>query len=355
MGGDPLAQRFVIGVQETPAYPVPRISAGLTRTDRWGAIRVRLGLGRMNYLVEPGLYALGEPDADSPVLVSANYKLSFDRLRASLPGRNAWIMVVDTHGINVWCAAGKRTFSTEEVVSRIGSTRLAEIVAHRRIILPQLCASGVAGWLVTKLSGFRAVFGPIRAEDLPIFLDGDYQVTPRMRRKTFDLAERTVLIPVELVQGAGWTLLAAGILFFLAGLGGPGGFWTEVASAGVRAAAGLLLALICGAVLTPVLLPWLPGRAFSIKGLVVALVPAAALAGLIVLGHSGPVGARVVEALAWLVAIPSLSAFWAMNFTGASTFTSLSGVKREMQRAVPLQVAGMALGLVLWLASRFAF
>jgi hypothetical protein len=312
----------------------------------------------MNYLVEPGLYALGEPNADAPVLVTANYKLTFDRLRSALPGRDAWIMVVDTHGINVWCAAGKHTFSTEEVFSRIQSARLTEIVAHRRIILPQLCASGVAGWQVTKRSGFRAVFGPVRAEDLPAFLDRDCQVTPEMRRKTFDLAERVVLIPVELVQGAGWTLLAAGLLFFLAGLGGPGGpgtYWSQVASAGVRAAAGMILALVCGAVLTPVLLPWLPGRAFSIKGVITALVPAVVLAGSILLGRSGPAWAARLEALAWLVVVPSLSAFWAMNFTGASTFTSLSGVKREMRSAVPVEAAGVALGLGLWLISRFAF
>jgi acetyl-CoA decarbonylase/synthase complex subunit gamma len=353
VGGDPLTQRFVVGVLETPAGPIAKISAQLTRADRWGTIKTRLGVGRMEYLVEPGLYALGEPGPDSPVLVTANYKLTFDRLRSALPGRDAWIMVVDTHGINVWCAAGKRTFSTDEVLSRIESTRLAEIVSHCRIILPQLCAPGVAGWLVTKNSGFRAEFGPIRAEDLPAYLDRG--VSADMRRKTFDLAERTVLIPVELVQGAKATLIAAGVLLFLSGWGGQGGNWAQVWTAGARAAAGVILALMCGAVLTPLLLPWLPGRAFSIKGLVAALVPAAALAGSILIKAENQVWAGRLEALAWLVLVPSLSAFWAMNFTGASTFTSLSGVRREMRRAVPVQVAGMILGLGLWLTSRFAF
>ena len=78
-------------------------------------MKVRWGIGRMNYRVDPGLYSLGNPDALSPVLVSANYKMSFDRLRESLPGRNAWILVLDTDGVNVWCAAGKGTFGTEEL------------------------------------------------------------------------------------------------------------------------------------------------------------------------------------------------------------------------------------------------
>ena len=60
----------------------------------------------MHYSVEPGLYALGQPDDSSPVLVTANYKMSFDWLQQALPNRNAWIPVGDTKGINVWCAAG---------------------------------------------------------------------------------------------------------------------------------------------------------------------------------------------------------------------------------------------------------
>ena len=66
----------------------------------------------MNYKVDPGLYAIGNPNERSPVLVTANYKMSFDNLREALPGRDAWILVLDTRGINVWCAAGKGTFGT---------------------------------------------------------------------------------------------------------------------------------------------------------------------------------------------------------------------------------------------------
>ena len=128
------------------------MSAELTAKDRWGTFKVRWGVGRMNYKVDPGLYALGEPDADSPVLVTANYKLSFDALRSALPGRNFWILVVDTDGINVWCAAGKGTFSTEELVSRIESSGLAQLVSHRRLIVPQLAAPGVAAHRVRELS-----------------------------------------------------------------------------------------------------------------------------------------------------------------------------------------------------------
>ncbi|HQL32652.1 MAG TPA: hypothetical protein PK969_05305, partial [Treponemataceae bacterium] len=68
---------------------------------------LRLGIGRNKASVTPGLYFIGSPGAASPVLVSANYRLSFDALRKELSGIDAWILVVDTRGVNVWCAAGK--------------------------------------------------------------------------------------------------------------------------------------------------------------------------------------------------------------------------------------------------------
>ncbi len=63
------------------------------------------------------------------MLVSGNYKLSFDHLRGSLAGRDAWILVLDTHGINVWCAAGKGLFGTDEVVRWVEAVGLSSLVA----------------------------------------------------------------------------------------------------------------------------------------------------------------------------------------------------------------------------------
>ena len=58
-----------------------------------------------------------------------------------------------------------------------------------------------------------------------------------------------------------------------------------------------------------------------------------------------------LELIAWLLFIPAISAYWAMNFTGASTYTSLSGVRKEMRWAVPLEIAAGVSGLGLWLGS----
>jgi acetyl-CoA decarbonylase/synthase complex subunit gamma len=56
---------------------------------------------------------------------------------------------------------------------------------------------------------------------------------------------------------------------------------------------------------------------------------------------------------AWILLIPAVSAYLAMNFTGASTYTSLSGVKKEMHWALPLQIGTGVIGIILWIGSHF--
>ena len=305
----------------------------------------------MHYTIEPGLYALGKPDGESPVLVTANYKMSFDRLREALPGRDVWILVLDTRGINVWCASGKGTFGTSELIDRIESSGLAQIVSHRELILPQLSGPGVAAYQVKKLSGFKATYGPVRSRDLPAFLDGGREATSEMRLKTFTTWERMELIPMELVEALKPGILVVLIFFLLAFLGRSKEGWTNALSHGLFSALALLAAILAGAVLTPLLLPWLPGRAFSVKGLSLGTLFAAIVASCSWGGWITKVGG--LEILAWVLLIPALSAYLAMNFTGASTYTSLSGVRKEMRWALPLQIGTGILGIILWLGSQF--
>jgi acetyl-CoA decarbonylase/synthase complex subunit gamma len=338
----------VHGVIETPAGPVPRVYSFLTRDDRLGTIKVRLGIGRMSYTVDPGLYALRDPLPDDPVFVTANYKLSFDKLREALSGRNGWILVLDTKGINVWCAAGKGTFGTEELLLRISACRLGEIVNHRTLILPQLSAPGVAAFEVKRRSGFSALWGPVEADHIPAFLDSGLKATPAMRIKHFPIAERLVLVPVELMGAIkiGIPILFAFFLisFFLSGIS-----LHAAIQSGLNALLALFLGTMAGAVCTPLFLPWLPGKSFAAKGVLPGI--AGSLLFFLVCGNSAP----ALEIYAWLLLIPAISTYWAMNFTGSSTFTSLSGVRKEMARAVPLQVACGIVGIVLWFSSFLAY
>ncbi len=344
-----MEQSFVIGSIQTRVGPVPQISSALVRTDRWGSYKARWRINRMNYRVDPGLYALGKPDDKTPVMVTANYKMTFDRVREALPGQDLWILVLDTRGINVWCAAGKGTFGTNELIDRVEASGLVNVVSHRDLILPQLAGPGVSAHLVKKSSGFRVIYGPIRAEDLPAFIDAGYRATPEMRLKTFTAAERAVLIPVELVGAFKVALIVFPVLFLLDSLWSAGAFSSNGLSHGLYSVVAVLTAILTGAVLTPLLLPWLPGRAFSFKGMVLGIV--AALAFMLFRGSGWETWPDRLQMTAWFFVIPALSAYLAMNFTGASTYTSLSGVKKEMRRAVPLQVGAGILGLGFWLGS----
>jgi len=188
-------KHYIIGQIETPAGNVEQVSTIMTNKDLFSTIKVRLSIGRMNYIVTPGLYAVGKPDENSDVYVSCNFKLSFDHLRCALHNINAWILVLDTKGINVWCAAGKGTFGTKGLV---------------------------IGWL-----------------------------------------------------------MAIPLLYF------------------------------------------------------------------------NFLGTNIFEIISWFLIIGGISSFMAMNFTGATTFTSLSGVQKEMKISLPIQITGTALGFTGWIITRF--
>ena len=335
------------GALETPLGRVPKVSSGLSLTDRVDGCKVRWGIRRYDYALVPGVYALGEPNEESPVLVTANYKLSFDALRRELAGIDAWLLSLDTNGINVWCAAGKRTFGTETLVRALNSLELARLVKHRRLILPQLGAPGVAAHEVKRQTGFEVKWGPVQASDLPDFLNNGGKLQPGMRLMEFPLAARAVLVPMELVPALKYGLPLAAFLMLLAGLLGHGSFGQAVWGPGLFMAGAIAWAALAASVGGPLLLPWLPGRAFSAKGAGLGLAAAALY---LTLWRTEPL-------LAWsgFLVIPAVCSFCLMNFTGASTFTSLSGVKREMRIAVPLQIAGMALGLVLWFWALFTY
>ncbi len=312
----------------------------ITSVNRFDHFLARWGWKREGHRVEPGLYRLGNPDPDSPVFASANYTLSFDALRSSLAGIDAWILVLDTKGINVWCAAGKGTFGTEELVRRIRGSGLPGVVRHRKIIVPQLGAPGISWPEVMRQSKFLVEYGPVRAGDLPEYLK-THNATPAMRRVEFPTRDRLVLTPVEFVHTALPMVIIAAFLWFLAG---------------PVAALAAVSAVIAGTVLFPVLLPYIPTQDFSTKGLILGLIVAIPFAYLFCTNPALPGWADAAGALTALLIMPAVVAYFALNFTGCTTFTSRTGVKKEIFRYVPVMAlmagAGVIIGIILGI-SRF--
>lgn len=333
--------------KQTGSDFVPLVKTALSLGDHWGTLRVRLGLNREGYRLAPGLYGVGNPDSESPVIVTANYKLTFDAVRKELRDCEVWLLVLDTCGINVWCAAGKKTFSTREIVNRLRVTGLAEKISHRRLILPQLAAAGVSAHEVKRQTGFSVIYGPIRAKDLPRFLQQGNAADEAMRQVSFTLRERMVLIPVELVQFIKKIWWALPVLMLISGLK-PGLFsLSQAVERGGLALAAFAAGTLAGAVLAPIFLPWLPGRAFALKGSAAGL----GMGFLLLLATRGT--GSIPDKICMLVLTIALGSYLAMNFTGSTPFTSPSGVEREMKWAIPLQAVSLAGALAFWIASPF--
>ncbi len=326
---------------------IPVVTTNITIIDIIGAIKVRWSINRSNYKIIPGIYAVGNPDKKSEVLVTANYKLSFDNLRKNLNGINAWILVLDTKGINVWCAAGKGTFGTNELISKINEFSLNNIVEHKRIIVPQLGAVGISAHEVKNSTGFNVKYGPVRATDIQNYLSNNYFANKKMRTVYFTFKNRLVLTPVEFVGHLKYFIFLLSIVFILSCFKKSNfnvdNAWNYFNIPFIN----LILAYIVGTIVTPILLPLIPIKSFSFKGLALGVIFTAILFSVNLIGDN------IFENISWFMINASIASFTAMNFTGASTFTSLSGVKKEMKIAIPIQIILFVVGFVIWAMTRF--
>ncbi|MBN1116548.1 MAG: hypothetical protein JXA77_05070 [Bacteroidales bacterium] len=323
------------------------VNSTWTMSDYIGALRVRSSIGRNKYVISPGLYRLGNPGKEDRIFVSANYKLSFDVLRRSLTGMNAWILVLDTKGINVWCAAGKGTFGTEELIKQIREAGLEHLVSNRELIVPQLGAPGVSGFKVKNATGFNVEFGPVRSDDIMEYIAAGRKKTQAMRTVRFNLKDRLILTMVEIVNSLKYLGIAMILVLLLSGITSGGFSFSTMINKGLTEIVLLILSYLTGCFITPILLPWLPTRYFAAKGLFAGFLIFMMVFFLRVVPFSG------WSLAGWLLLFSVVSSFLAMNFTGASTYTSLSGVKKEMRIFVPVQIVMVLTGLALIIVSKF--
>ena len=301
------------------------VSTELRLTDYVNHFNTRLGIKRDHRFIEPGLYKTGEPDKSSPIFVSSNFQMSFNKLRSSLKNLNSWILVIDTKGINVWCAAGKGTFGTDELIEKIKRFNLECISSKKELILPQLSASGVCAHEVKKSTGFKIIYGPIKSKDIPEFIKNDCKATAEMRKISFSFFDRLVLTPLELIQSFKYIFFLAVFFLITGGITSTGLVFKEALNKGGYAIGALLVAWLSGAFLTPLFLPYLPSRYFSIKGFIVGMFTT-----LLYLFFTGSFE-NLFLILSFVLFYPSISSFLAFNFTGCTTFTSPSGVAKEFK------------------------
>jgi demethylmenaquinone methyltransferase/2-methoxy-6-polyprenyl-1,4-benzoquinol methylase len=273
--------------------------------------------------VRPGLYAVGSPDQDSPVLVTGNFDLTVRRLVRAIDGElDAWVLVADSAGINVWCAAGGGYFTAEKVIAALKSSHLEEVVRHRALILPQLCANGVDGWRVRQETGWGVHWGPVRAEQIPAYLSAKRQKNTDMRWVKFPLKDRLEMVTVTL--GFYGLLILLPVALFWRAL-----FWPVAAS------------LVGLSYFYAVVHPWLPGRDGLWKSIPLALIALAGLFAYTTLWNPLP----TVRLFRWAIGLIWLSVFSAAEMQGMSPL-----MRGEQANWGWEAVISAALALVYWLA-----
>jgi NAD-dependent dihydropyrimidine dehydrogenase PreA subunit len=156
----------------------------------WAAEIVETAFRLVPVPARTGVRIIGHPNRESPVFLTGNYDLTVRRVRRALRGIDAYLIVANSHGVNVWCASSGGHLGTHQVVTALKIARLETRVVHREVIVPQLAATGVEGKEVRRRTGWIVRFGPADAKDIPAYLAAAKEKTQAMRQVIFAWRER---------------------------------------------------------------------------------------------------------------------------------------------------------------------
>ncbi|MHA1770008.1 MAG: methyltransferase domain-containing protein [Candidatus Thorarchaeota archaeon] len=308
-------------------------------------VRLRMAFDRIpgawrGIPIPPGLYRAGFPSSNSPAVVTANYEHTYYTVMRALKAddMNAWVLVCDTDGINVWCAARGISFNTDDVINMMYLTRLDEKVAHNELILPQLSAAGVVAHEITTRTKFRARYGPVRIQDLSAWLDAEMpSPKPReMATVTFDIKERMtqalVHLPFLMKMGLIYPFALTFLAFIFASLGiaiihpALASGFAVFASYALLFLGELLIALFGYSLFLGLVFPILPSRGNSFIrrgiGLAIITLPIGSLL-MISLG----VGPRTF--ISWLAIQFILSIAMTLDWSGLTTVSDPKAIRAE--------------------------
>lgn len=120
--------------------------------------------------VEPGLRIFGEPDANSPLLLTTNYALTYFTVESDIKSAklNCYLLVVDTEGISVESAVAGRYLTAQKTADTIKESEIEQKVKHRHLIIPGMAAR-LSGE-IEDLTGWRVLVGPRDSSGIPKYV-----------------------------------------------------------------------------------------------------------------------------------------------------------------------------------------
>ena len=121
--------------------------------------------------VLPGIYEINNPTADSPVLVTTNFSITYFSVANEVEssGLPAWLVVTDAEGMSVLTAWAAGKFDAERIAKAIKTFNVADKINRKRIVIPGQVAV-LSGELESELPGWEIRVGPREAVDLPSFI-----------------------------------------------------------------------------------------------------------------------------------------------------------------------------------------
>jgi acetyl-CoA decarbonylase/synthase complex subunit gamma len=286
---------------------------------------------KRTYTVEPGLYYTGNRyDPTAPLLVTCNYRLTIFLLLRRLRARPVRMLVIDTDGINVWCAAGKGVFGNEAILTQLDRYDRTLLTEGKwlTLLLPKFAMAGV-DLRGLRREHVRPIIGPLYAKDLPAYLDNPPLRDCSDARVVFGLQMRCFSWLPGFKQMFGWSLLL--VMIFMAA------HWLWGSSVPV----GLFAISLFIATAYPFLFPYLPGDGFAPKGL---FLGAATTAGLIVAATLGLLPAASLPASALFALATAL--LFSLSYTGNSAVSNYTKVRKETARFFVPDLALYAASLV---------
>ncbi|MFX0100682.1 MAG: methyltransferase domain-containing protein [Candidatus Hodarchaeota archaeon] len=290
--------------------------------------------------IEPGIYKSGNPTGESPVIVTANYDYTYIKVMRDLEGIDAWVLCVDSQGINVWCAARGGNFGNMQLKEVVQATNIQDCTTSRQLILPQLSAGGIESPKLLKKSArfpFKIKFGPVWSSDLPEYLEKMPARKPdSMKRANFSIGHRSVAGVTHLTFSIRkifmFPLLALLLLSII--LKNPRILQFDVE---------MLISLILTNLLLVVIFPLTKfTRAFIIKGLIMGLFNTAVMASL----------SWFLIRQDWAFLWHSCFHFWigvfsTMSFSGYTMATSPREIGEEYPKFIAINITFLIIGIIL--------
>jgi len=125
--------------------------------------------------VEPGMKVFGQPDENSPMMMTTNFALTFYTVASDIEsaGLNCYLIVVDTEGLAVDSSVAGRKLTAEKIAETIKTVKAEEKVKHRKLIIPGKAAR-LSGE-IQELSGWEVLVGPRDSSEIPKFLQEKWQ------------------------------------------------------------------------------------------------------------------------------------------------------------------------------------